>query len=191
MRTVALPLLLALLGAGCVTVRNAPPRFALTWPPAEGSARRSISLGVAGGATVDGRPSDLGPILDAWGMATERAYQESALFAEVSLRRGRGDLRVAVELRADVSQSDLLTTLSYLTLLVLPHVVTTDITMTTRVETADGTPLGTVEVHGRSSTWYELLLLPFAFFDPHSVTPGIVYDLDRLTIAALHARGVF
>ncbi len=192
MRTVSLVLVLLVLVAGCATVRSAPPGFAGAWPPAETGPRPAIELVVTGGATVQGWPRDLGAILDRWGTETERAYRESALFSDVSLRPGRSDLRVEVELRADLRQNELLTALSYLTLLVLPHVVTTDIAVATRVTTGSGDPLGTIEVRGRSRTWYQLLLFPVAsFFEPQSVTPGIVYDLDRETITALHARGVF
>jgi hypothetical protein len=190
--TVVLALGLALCGAGCVTVRTAPPSFASAWPPPTSGPRPAIMLVVSGGATEDGLPRDLGPILNDWGAVTERAYRESALFSDVSLRRGRADLRIEVALHADVSQYEALTALSYLTLLVLPHVVTTDITVTTRAVTGDGQPLGTIEMSGRSQTWMELLLFPVApFFEPHAVTPAIVYDLNRQTIDALHARGVF
>lgn len=192
MRTVPFSLVLAMLAAGCVTVRSAPPRFAGAWPPAETGPRPAIALVISGGATVEGWPGDLGPILDRWGAATDRAYRESALFSEVSLGSGRADLRVGVDLRADVQQNGVLTALSYLTLFVLPYVVTTDIAVATRVTTGSGEPLGTIEVRGRSQTWYEILLLPFApFYEPQAVTPAIVYDLDRQTISALHARGVF
>jgi hypothetical protein len=188
----ALSLVIAALSTGCVTVRSAPPRFAEAWPPAETGPRPAIELVVTGGALEDGLPRDLGPILDLWGAQTDRAYRESALFSDVSLRPGRRDLRVTVELRADVHQIDALTFFSYLTLLVLPHVVTTDIAVATNVRTGDGQPLGTIEVRGRSHTWYELLLFPVSpFCEPQRVTPDIVYDLNRQTIAALHARGVF
>src|SRR5262250_1279085 len=150
MRTVALWLAMAALFAGCVTVRSAPPSFSDAWPPSETGPRPAIELMVTGGAIEDGFPRDLGPILDLWGAATERAYRESALFSDVSLRPGRSDLRVQVELRADVRQYDFLTALSYLTLLVLPHVITTDIAVATRVTTGSGEPLGTIEVSGRS-----------------------------------------
>lgn len=192
MRTAALPILLALLGASCATVRSAPPRFADPWPPAVTGPRPAIELVVSGSATIDDLPRDLGPILDRWGAATERAYRESALFSDVSLRPGRSDLHVTVELRADVHQIDVVTFFSYLTLLVLPHVVTTDIAVATTVSAGDAQPLGTIEVRGRSRTWYELLLFPIApFFEPQAVTPEIVYDLNRQTITALHERGVF
>ena len=140
----------------------------------------------------NGWPRDLGPILDLWGAATERAYRESALFADVDLRARRADLRVAVELHADVEQYELFTILSYLTLTVLPNVVTTDIAMTTRASTEDGQPLGTIEVRGRSRTWWQLLLLPISGIrEPRHVTPEIVYDLARQSITELHDRGVF
>ena len=85
-----------------------------------------------------------------------------------------------------------MTFFSYLTLLVLPYVVTTDITVATTVTALGGQPLGTIEVSGKARTWYELLLFPFAsVWDPQSVTPEIVYDLNRQTITALHERGVF
>jgi hypothetical protein len=184
--------LLLLLAAGCVTVRSAPPGFTGRWPPAEVGSRPAVLLVVSGTATVDGWPRDLGPILDLWGAATERAYRESGLFSEVLLGKGRGELRVAAQLRAEVSQYTALTALSYLTLLVLPHVVTTDVALVTRVTTDDGQPLGTIEVRGRSRTWHQLLLFPVApLFEPNTVTPPIVYDLSRETITALHARGVF
>ena len=193
MRSVSLAIVPLVFAAACATVRSAPPDFAGVWPPAETGPRPTIELVVTGGATVDGWPRDLGPILDSWGAATERAYRESALFADVLLRPGRSDLRVEVELRADVQQNPFLTTLSYLTLLVLPHVVTTDIAVATRVTTGgSGDPLGTIEVRGRSRTWNQLLLFPVApFFEPQAVTPGIVYDLNRASITALHERGVF
>ena len=86
----------------------------------------------------------------------------------------------------------MLSAFSYLTLFVIPHVVTTDIAMITRVSADGGQPLGTIEVRGRSRTWYQLLLFPFSpFFEPQTVTPSIVYDLNRETISTLHARGVF
>jgi len=192
MRTVALWLAMAALFAGCVTVRSAPPSFSDAWPPSETGPRPAIELMVTGGAIEDGFPRDLGPILDLWGAATERAYRESALFSDVSLRPGRRDLRVRVELRANVHQIEALTFFSYLTFLVLPHVVTSDITATTTVTTGDGQPVSTIEVPGCSRTWYEILLFPFSpFWEPQRVTPEIVYDMNRQTITALHARGVF
>lgn len=149
-------------------------------------------LVVSGSASVDGWPRDLGPILDLWGAACERAYRESALFSDVSIAEGRGDLRVEIALQGNTRQIDWLTALSYLTFLILPHVVTTDITMATRVTAADGQPIGTMEVQGRSRTWHQLLLFPIAsIYEPQSVTPEIVYDMNRDTISALHARGVF
>lgn len=190
--SVGAALLLACLASGCVTVRSAPERFGDVWPPRETGPRPAVVVTVSAGATVDGFPRPVGPILDAWGGETERAYRESALFAEVVTERGRGDLRVDVELRADLHQNELLATLSYLTLLIIPNVETTDIAMMTRVTDADGQPLGTFEALGRSRTWYQILLFPFAtFFEPRTVTPGIVYDLDRQTISVLHSRGVF
>jgi hypothetical protein len=183
--------LLALL-AGCATFRSAPPDFAGPWPPPETGPRPAIVLVVSGGATMDGWPRDLGPVLDLWGAATERAYRESALFSAVAINEGRGELRVEVELRARIEQYVGLSALSYLTLLVVPHVVTTEIAAVTRVTTSVEQPLGTFEVQGRSRTWHQLLLFPIApFFEPQAVTPQIVYDLNRETIAALHARGVF
>jgi hypothetical protein len=193
-RTIALPgLALALVGlAGCVAVRSAPAPFAAAWPPRDTGPRPAIVLMVSGAATIDGIPRPLGPILDPWGAATERAYRESALFAAVEREPGRGDLRVEVELRADHSVPVPLALLAYLTLFVIPNVETTELAMTTRVVTDDGHPLGTFEVRGRSRTWYQLLLFPVApFFEPRMVTPDIVYDLNRETITVLHARGVF
>lgn len=141
---------------------------------------------------VDGWPRDLGPILDRWGMETERAYRESALFSDVGVDRGRGDLRAKVELRANVEQVPVLAVLSYLTLFIIPNVETTEITVATTINTAQGEPLGTIEVRGKSRTWYQILLLPVApFLEPKEVTPGIVYDLNRETISTLHERGVF
>ena len=178
--------------AGCVAVRSEPPQFAGPWPPPETGPRPTITLTVTGGAFVEGYPTDLGPILDRWGVETERAYRESALFSEVSIDRGRSDVRANIELRATLEQYPALAFFSYLTLLVIPNVETTDIVVSTRIVTAQGEPLGTVEVHGKSRTWYELLLFPFApFFEPKQVTPGIVYDLNREAISTLHDRGVF
>jgi hypothetical protein len=192
MRTAALAIVVAALGAGCVTIRTAPPRFAGPWPPAEAGPRPAITLTITGLATDEGQPRDVGPILGSWGAVTEQAYRESALFSGVSVRGGRGDLRVDVEVRGDVWQYQALTVFSYLTLLIIPYVVTTDFTVTTRVITNGGQLLGTVQERGRSRTWYQLPLFLFAgFFEPQTVTPGIVYDLDRQSIADLHARGVF
>jgi hypothetical protein len=191
-RPAPLVLGVALLAAGCVTVRSAPPRFSAAWPPSDIGPRPAVELVVSGSAVSDGWPRDLGPVLDLWGAATERAYRESVLFSDVSVRPSRSDIRAEVELRADVHQIPVLTAFSYLTLLVLPHVVTTDISMVTRVTTDAGQPLGTIEVQGRSRTWHQLLLFPLApLFEPQSVTPSIVYDLARESISALHARGVF
>lgn len=191
-RNALLALGFALLAAGCVTVRSEPPSFSGAWPPPYTGPRPAVELVVSGSAISDGWPRDLGPILDLWGVATERAYRESALFSDVSVRASRSDIRVEVELRADIHQIPVLTAFSYLTLLVLPHVVTTDISMATRVTTDAGQPLGTIEVQGRSRTWHQLLLFPVApLFEPQSVTPNIVYDLARESISALHARGVF
>ena len=182
----------AVLAAGCVTVRSAPPAFSGPWPPPETGPRPAVELVVSGSATSEGWPRDLGPILDLWGAATERAYRESALFSDVTVRPSRSDIRVEVQLRADVQQLPVLTAFSYLTLLVLPHVVTTDISMVTRVTTDAGQPIGTIEVQGRSRTWHQLLLFPVApLYEPQSVTPSIIYDLVRESISALHARGVF
>src|SRR5262245_4815147 len=79
--------LLATLG-GCVAVRGAPRPFAGVWPPAGIGSRPSVVLVVSGGAVVYGWPRDLGPILDLWGAASERAYRESALFSDVEIARG-------------------------------------------------------------------------------------------------------
>ena len=178
--------------SGCVTVRSAPARFSGTWPPAVTGSRPSVVLNVTGAAMVYGWPRDLGPILPVWGAACERAYRESALFSDVAIARGRAVLRIDIELRAEQSENDFLTFLSYLTLLVIPNVETTDIAMVTSVSTTEGQPLGTVETHGRSRTWYQLLLFPFSSsFEPRSVTPDIVYDLSREAITTLHDRGVF
>lgn len=147
---------------------------------------------VTGAAVVYGWPRDLGPILPVWAAACERAYRESALFSDVAIARGRAELRIDIELRAEQSENDFLTVLSYLTLFVILNVETTDIVMVTNVSTADGQPLGTVQTQGRSRTWYQLLLFPFSSsFEPQSVTPDIVYDLSREAIATLHDRGVF
>jgi hypothetical protein len=191
-RAVAFALLLALVGSGCVTLRSSPPRFHDPWPPTDTGQRPAIALTVTGHATENGVPRDIGPILDPWGAATDGAYRESGLFAAVTNRGDRGDLRVDVELGAEVWQYEALTVFSYLTLLIIPHVVTTDITVTTRVTAANGRPLGTVQLRGRSQTWYQLpLLLLAGFFEPANVTPGIVYDLNRQSITELHARGLF
>ena len=178
--------------SGCVTVRSAPARFGGAWPPAVVGSRPSVVLMVTGATMVYGWPRDLGPILPVWGAAYERAYRESALFSDVAIAHGRAELRVDIELRAEQSQNDFLTFLSYLTLLVIPNVETTDIAMVTNVSTVDGQPLGTVQTSGRSRTWYQLLLFPFSSsFEPRSVTPDIVYDLSREAIATLHDRGAF
>jgi len=183
---------LVVLLSGCVTVRSEPPRFSGTWPPLETGPRPAVALTVTGGAMLDGYPSDLGPILDRWGVETERAYRESALFSDVSLEGGRSDLRAAVELRATQTQYPALAAFAYLTLFIIPNVEVTEIAVATRITTVQGEPLGTVEVHGKSRTWYQILLLPFSpFFEPKNVTPGIVYDLNREAISTLHARGVF
>ena len=183
---------LAMCVGGCVTVRSEPPRFAEAWPPPGTGSRPAILLVVTGVATADGFRRDPGPILDAWGQAAERAYRESALFSDVAVGRGRGDARVEVEVRAELDEIPVLSFFSYLTLLVIPSVETTEIAVTTRVSAGEGQPISTVEVRGRSRTWYQLLLFPFApFFEPRTVTPGIVYDLNRQTIAMLRARGVF
>jgi hypothetical protein len=175
-----------------VTVRTAPPRFDGPWPPAVTGSRPSVVLVVSGAAMVYGWPRDLGPILPVWGAACERAYRESALFSDVAIARGRAELRIEVELRAEQSENDFLTFLSYLTLLVIPNVETTDIVMITNVSTSEGQPLGTVQTQGRSRTWSQLLLFPFSSsFEPRSVTPDIVYDLSREAITTLHDRGVF
>jgi hypothetical protein len=189
-----LPLaLLAAVATGCVTVRNAPPSFGGDWPPFASGPRPSIALAISVRATDSGWPRDPGPILGPWGMATERAYRESALFAGVSTQSGRADLRVEVELRADVSRYDVFTALAWLTLFVLPTVDTTNIAVVTRVVTPNGSQsISTIEVSGRSQTWYQILLFPFSpLFPPQAVTPQIVYDLNRQTIDELHARGVF
>jgi hypothetical protein len=192
MRTIALIAAIATFGTGCVTLRSAPPRFAGPWPPTQSGPRPAIVLTVTGLASDEGVPRDVGPILSSWGAATEGAYRESALFSSVSVRGGRGDIRVDVEVRGDVWQYQALTVFSYLTLLIIPYVVTTDITVTTRVTTNGGQPLSTVQERGRSRTWYQLpLFLVAPLFEPSTVTPGIVYDLDRQSIADLHARGVF
>jgi len=191
-RAIALVSLSAALAAGCVTVRTAPPRFRGDWPPIESGPRPTVVLAISGSATDDGWPRDPGPILGPWGMAAERAYRESALFADVSSRGGRADLRVEIQLRGDVRRNGFVSALSYLTLFVIPSADTTDVAVITRVTTASGgQPIGTIEMRGRSWTWYQILLLPFSFFPPESVTPGIVYDLNRQSIEALHARGVF
>lgn len=149
-------------------------------------------LVVSGGATQDGWPRDLGPVLDLWGSATERAYRESGLFSEVAVNEGRGDLRIQVELHATTDQYVALTVLSYLTLFVIPHVVTTEIALVTKVSAGDRQPLGTFEVRGRSRTWHQILLFPIApLFEPQAVTPEIVYDLNRETISNMHARGIY
>jgi hypothetical protein len=81
---------------------------------------------------------------------------------------------------------------SYLTLLIIPNMTTTDIAMVTRVTTGSDQPLGTIEVQGRSRTWYQILLFPIApVYEPQAVTPEIVYDMSRETITTLHARGIF
>ena len=182
--------------AGCATYRAEPPRFAGAWPPTESGPRPSIALEITGSAIQDGFPRDLGPILDQWGFVTERGYRESALFSDVSIDRGRSDphadLRAQIELRAIVEENPVLAAFSYLTLLVIPNVETTDIAVITRISTARGEPLGTIEGHGKSRTWYWLLLLPISpFSEPRTVTPAIVYDLNRDAISTLHERGVF
>jgi len=188
-----LALLAAVVATGCVTVRTAPPRFNGDWPPIGSGPRPTVVLNITGRATDSGWPRDPGPILTSWGMATERAYRESALFSDVSARPGRSDLHIEIEVRADVYRNGFFAALAYLTLFVLPTVDTTDIAVTTRVMTANGgQPLGTIEVSGRSQTWYQILLLPFSPLSaPQTVTPAIVYDLNRQSIDALHARGVF
>src|SRR5262249_35063718 len=106
--------------------------------------------------------------------------------------RGRSEIRAQVELRATLEQNPVLAAFSYLTLLVLPNVETNDIALITRISTASGEPLGTVEVHGKSRTWYRLPLFPIApFSEPRAVTPALVYDLNRDAISTLHERGVF
>lgn len=183
---------LAVMASGCVTYRVDPPRFAGPWPPSEGGPRPAVRLTVSAGAIVDGAPRDVGPILDLWGAETERAYRESALFSDVALRPRRADVDVDVEIHAEVQQSVWLAVLSYLTFTVVPNVITTDLVMITRASDAEGQPLGTVEVRGRSRTIWQLLLFPFSpSHEPRQVTPGIVYDLDRQSIAELHSRGVF
>jgi hypothetical protein len=186
-------LVVAVLISACATFRSAPPEFSGAWPPIDGGPRPAIVLVVSGSATVDGWPRDPGPVLDLWGAASERAYRESALFSDVSVAEGRGDLRVEIAIQAHTHQVEVLTALSYLTLLVLPHVVTTDIAVVTRVVADDDEPaIGTMEVRGRSRTWHQLLLFPIAsLYEPAAVTPEIVYDLNRETISTLHARGVF
>src|SRR5262249_56748375 len=104
----------------------------------------------------------LGPILNLWGAATARAYRESALFSEVAVGSGPRDLRVNVALRADVHEIPPLTFFSYLTLLVLPYVVTTDITVTTTVTALGGQPLRTLEVTGKERNTTTLLLTHLA-----------------------------
>jgi hypothetical protein len=191
MTTILLAAVLALLG-GCVTVRSAPEPFAGAWPPTTTGPRPSVVLVVSGDAVEYGWPRDLGPILPLWGAACERAYRESALFSDVAIARGRAELRIDIELHAELYQYPVLAFFSYLTLLIIPSVDTTDIAMITRVTGADGQPLGTVETRGRSRTWYQLLLFPFSpSFEPRAVTPGIVYDLSREAITILHDRGVF
>jgi hypothetical protein len=185
-------LVLLLSCAGCVTVRSEPPDFTQPWPPPGIGTRPAIELIVTGAATYGGLPRDVGPILGDWVVVTERAYRESALFTDILPPGQRADIRVDVSLLAEVHEYPPLSFLSYLTLFVIPHVVTTEITMTTRVTADRSQPLGTIEVRGRGRTWYQLLLFPFApFFEPQIVTPEIVYDLNRETISALHARGVF
>jgi hypothetical protein len=191
MRTRAALCLAALL-AGCATYRAEPPRFTGAWPPSQIGPRPTIMLDVTGNAWENGYPRQLGQILDQWGYATERAYRESALFSDVSVARGRTDIRAQIELRATLEQNPVLAAFSYLTLLVIPNVETTDIGLITRVDTANGEPLGTVEVHGKARTWYWLPLFPIApFSEPRTVTPSIVYDLNRDSINILHERGVF
>jgi hypothetical protein len=191
MRRLLLAAALAVL-SGCVTVRSAPEPFAGAWPPTVSGPRPSIVLVVRGDAQEYGWPRDLGPILPLWGAASERAYRESALFSDVAVARGRAELRIDIELHAQLYQYPVLTFFSYLTLLIIPSVDTTDIAMVTRVTGADGQPIGTVETHGRSRTWYQLLLFPFSgTFEPRAVTPAIVYDLNREAITILHDRGVF
>jgi hypothetical protein len=186
-----LALALSLTLAGCVTVRSSPPDFDQPWPPLVPGSRPAIELVVSGVSVEYEVPRDLGPILDDWGSVTERAYRESGLFSDVAIGERR-DLRVNVDLRAEINQNRFLAALSYTTLLIIPHVVTTDITLTTRVTDDSGRPLGTMEVQGRSRTWHQFLLFPASsFFEPRTVTPAIVYDLNRETIDALHARGIF
>jgi hypothetical protein len=184
---------LALLGAsGCATFRSLPDDFTSPWPPADTGPRPVVDLVVTGDATANGWPRDIGPILDLWGAATERAYRESALFSAVSVNDRHGDIRVEVALHANTRHNDFFTALSYLTLLIIPNVTTTDIAMVTRVTTGNDQPLGTVEVQGRSRTWYQILLFPIAaVYEPQAVTPEIVYDMSRETITTLHARGIF
>ena len=189
--TILLTALFATL-SGCVTVRSAPARFDAAWPPPVTGPRPSVALAVTGEAVEYGWPRDLGPILPVWSAACERAYRESALFSDLVSQRGRAEVRVEIKLHAEVYQNDVLTFFSYLTLLVIPNVETTEIAMVTRVTTADGEPLGTVQTNGRSHTWYQLLLFPFSSsFEPRRVTPDIVYDLSREAITVLHDRGAF
>src|SRR5262245_25771406 len=171
----------------CATFRSSPPAFDTPWPPIDSGPRPTIDLVVSGNANVDGWPRDLGPVLDLWGAASERAYRESALFSAVSVNGQQGEVRAEITLNATVRQNDFFAVLSYLTLLVLPYVQTTDISMVTRVTAGGGQPLSTIEVQGQSRTWYQLLLFPVAqVFEPQAVTPQIVYDMNRQTITELH-----
>src|SRR5512147_1110236 len=87
-------LILTLLGAtGCATFRSLPDEFTSPWPPADTGPRPNVELVVSGDATANGWPRDIGPILDLWGAATERAYRESALFSSVTVNGPRSDIR--------------------------------------------------------------------------------------------------
>src|SRR5437879_3194496 len=95
-------LLLFLMTAGCITIREGQLQSITQWPPERKSGKQTISLAVKGNVIYNGQEVSQDvtktKLLYVWQDLTVRAYQESGLFADVKTEPADTDLRAEINI---------------------------------------------------------------------------------------------
>jgi hypothetical protein len=183
--------IMAFLSSGCASFRSGDLHPVNQWPLPNAGKGKSIDIALSGKSTFNGKeqPESL-TLLRYWREQAEKAYQDSGLFSGVTTGNPDTDLRAEIEITDSTKRRIGLLYLAGLTLYLLPSKGTDELMVRTTIKGRDGAVIGTYEKTETINNWVQLFLVFAApFHSSNSVYEETFYDLNRSTIAELHAKG--
>jgi len=174
-------LVFAMLVSSCAAFRKGDVGPIAAWPPpGQGPASASVNV------VVEGPP---GPIYREVHEEAVRAFEESALFAEVKSNPERTDFDYIARVRFTYEGrgNPKLAYLSGVTLGLIPVRASDTVNVELSIHSSAGGHLGTVRKSETTTLWIHLVLLPVAPFAPVESTLDSMYS-DLLRSALLDAK---
>jgi hypothetical protein len=178
-------LLFTLTGCSTITYRTGEPLATSPWP-ITGQGGGSLTISIAGGAIENWDASSV----KQWRDRVLKVYRKSGLFKEVMDGFVDADRRVEFEVGYEINDNWGYTTLTVITLGVIPSSSINRLSLVTTIRDRDGNPLGTIKKTAEYVTVTQTLLM-FALWMP---SDGDMYtktidDLCRASIIEAHERG--